>query len=189
MIAALAPGLLIAAPSMTDPRFQGAVVLLAEASSDGALGFVINRTTPFTFADLADDIGFDIAEDVRTTRVHYGGPVSPERGWILFRDPEAAEEPRDNVLRVTSELHLAATLEVLGDFVTARNTAPFKLLLGYAGWAPQQLEGELREGAWIPLELEPDLLFAVDIDEIYESALERLGLKPGGFVMGSGGTA
>lgn len=188
MDSALAPGLLVAAPTMNDPRFEKSVILLAEASDDGALGFVLNRNTPYTFGDLAEDIDFDVAPEVRPTSVHYGGPVSPERGWILFEE-NAGTVDRDNVLHVTSEIHLAATLEVLGEFVTAANTAPFKLLLGYAGWAAEQLEDEIREGAWIPMELRPELLFGVPNDQMWSKALGLIGLQPGMFMMGRGGSA
>lgn len=190
MESALAPGLLVAAPSMTDPRFERSVILLAEAGDEGALGFVLNRNTPYTFGDLADDIDFDVAPEVMPDPVHYGGPVSPERGWILFEERLGGDvEGRDNVLHVTSEIHLAATLEVLGEFVTAENRAPFKLLLGYAGWSPEQLESEIREGAWIPMELQTDLLFDVPNDEMWDRALAKVGLRPGMFMMGPGGSA
>lgn len=193
MDSTLAPGLLIAAPTMNDSRFARSVILLAEAGDEGALGFVLNRSTPYTFGDLASDIGFDLAPEIVDNDVHYGGPVSPERGWILFTEPdgdgEEADE-RENVLRVTSEIRLAATLEVLGEFVTAKNPSPFKLLLGYAGWDAKQLEDEIREGSWIPAEIDPQLLFDVPNENVWEVALASLGLVPGTFFMGrSGGRA
>ncbi len=187
MIRSLAPGFLIAAPQMDDPRFQRSVILLAEATDEGALGFVINRTTPFTFADLASDIGFDLDPEVETESVHYGGPVSPERGWVLFR--KGQDEEREDVLQVAPNLHLAATLEVLGDFVTAKGDDAFQLLLGYAGWAPHQLEEELQSGAWLPLELDDELIFDVPLDERYDVALRKLGITPGTFVAHGGGDA
>ncbi len=194
MDVSLAPGLLVAAPSMDDTRFERTVILLAEAGSGGALGFVLNRNTPYTFGDLADDIGFDLAPEIEPASVHYGGPVSPERGWILFWQHLATldeeDESIESVLHVTPEIHLAATLEVLGDFVTARNSAPFKLLLGYAGWAPNQLEEEIQDGSWIPVALDSELLFNVPNDDLWRVALSKVGLEAGMFVMGkAGGTA
>lgn len=188
MNSVLAPGLLVAAPNMSDPRFRETVILLAEAGEDGALGFVVNRDTDFTFRDLANDIQFDVAPEILPRHLMYGGPVSPERGWILFRETHSpAIYARDNILHVTTDIHLAATLEVLGEFVTRENDAPFKLMLGYAGWGPEQLEEEIRDGAWLPLELEPELLFDVPNDEMWTAALASLGLSPGSFVMGRGG--
>lgn len=179
--------MLVAAPSMTDPRFAKSVILLAEASEDGALGFVINRHTPYTFADLASDIGFDLAPAVESRSVHYGGPVNPERGWVLFRGNSDGDD--DSVLEVAPGLHLAATLEVLGDFVTAKTEQPFRLLLGYSGWAPSQLEDELKEGAWLPLELDDELIFDTPLDERWASALAKLGVEPHMFIAGGGGSA
>lgn len=187
MDSTLAPGLLIAAPTMNDSRFTRSVILLAEAGEEGALGFVLNRSTPYTFGDLASDIGFDLAPEIVHNDVHYGGPVSPERGWILFRDLEESEDERENVLHVTSEIRLAATLEVLGEFVTAKNPSPFKLLLGYAGWDARQLEDEIREGSWIPADIDPQLLFDVPNERVWEVALASLGLAPGTFFMGRSG--
>ncbi len=191
MDSTLAPGLLIAAPTMNDSRFARSVILLAEVGDEGALGFVLNRTTPYTFGDLASDIGFEMSPEIASNDVHYGGPVSPERGWILFQEPQVeGGKERENVLKVSSDIRLAATLEVLGEFVTCENRSPFKLLLGYAGWDPKQLEDEIQGGAWIPAELDPCLLFDVPNEDLWESALDTLGLAAGTFFMGrSGGRA
>ena len=65
----LAPGLLIASPGMADPRFAKTVILLAESGEDGSLGFVLNKRSPYTFGELAKELGIAIAapfvEDVR----------------------------------------------------------------------------------------------------------------------------
>ena len=172
---------------MTDPRFEKSVILLAEASDDGALGFVINRETPYTFADLKSDIGFDLAPRVERTSVHYGGPVSPERGWVLFSGEDALDN--EHVLTISPNLHIAATLEVLGDFVTERVRDPFRLMLGYAGWEPQQLEDELQSGSWLPLELDQELIFDVPLEDRWSIALKRLGIEPHMFISGGGGDA
>jgi putative transcriptional regulator len=185
----LAPGLLIAAPTMIDPRFEKSVILLAEANEDGALGFVINRRTPFTFSDISDELPFELAESARHEVVHYGGPVSPERGWVLYRGKPEPDDDPESVLQVDEDIRLAATLDVLARFVTHETQEPFKLLLGYAGWAPSQLETELKEGSWLPLDLDAAFVFETPTEQLWEQALKQLGLAPGGFVMGSGGSA
>lgn len=172
---------------MSDPRFAKSVILLAEATDEGALGFVINRRTPYTFGDLASDIGFDLSPTVEARSVHYGGPVNPERGWVLFRGSDTLD--REHVLQVAPGIHLAATLEVLGDFVTAKSEQPFRLLLGYSGWAPSQLEDELKEGAWLPMELDDELIFDTPLDERWNFALRKLGIEPHMFIAHGGGSA
>ena len=197
MTDALAPGIIVAAPTMQDPRFARSVILLAHADAEGALGFVVNRRAPFTFNDLADtdrsrrsewsadEIGVEMNDKVRDAAVHYGGPVSPERGWVLYRS--GSKPADDDVLEVGPHLQVATTLDVLTTFLAKQSADPFRLLLGYAGWEPNQLESELAEGAWLPLDLDSDLVFDEDVDGMWETAVRSMGLLPGGFMMGGGG--
>ena len=185
MTDALAPGIIVAAPTMQDPRFARSVILLAHADAEGALGFVVNRRAPFTFNDLADEIGVEMNDKVRDAAVHYGGPVSPERGWVLYRS--GSKPADDDVLEVGPHLQVATTLDVLTTFLAKQSADPFRLLLGYAGWEPNQLESELAEGAGLPLDLDSDLVFDEDVDGMWETAVRSMGLLPGGFMMGGGG--
>lgn len=186
----LAPGLLVAAPSMQDPDFAEAVILLAESNDDGAVGFVLNRPSPFSMKDLAEDLSLALQEHQEGQAVYRGGPVSPERGWVLFRgDTIAVTAEDEHVFAVEGEIRIAATLEVLGKFLQPETEHPFRLLLGYAGWGPGQLEGEIQRGDWIPMELDDALVFDADTAELWKKALDRLGLHPGAFMVGPGGKA
>ena len=186
----LAPGLLVAAPSMQDPDFAEAVILLAESSEDGAVGFVLNRPSPFSMKDLAEDLSLQLQLHHEGQPVYRGGPVSPERGWVLFRgDSQDAFAEQEHVFSVEGEIRIAATLEVLGRFLQPETEQPFRLLLGYAGWGPGQLEGEIHRGDWIPMEVDDSLVFDADTSALWRKALERLGLHPGGFMVGPGGKA
>ena len=164
----LAPGFLVAAPTMRDPRFAKTVILLAESNDEGALGFVINRETPFTFDDLEDQIGLGMEDGVRDRPVNYGGPVSPERGWVLFEGPaETGDDEEESVLSVTGGIRVAATLDVLGSLLSGERRNAFKLLLGYAGWAPQQLENEITEGSWIPMDIDQSLIWGLPAGKVW----------------------
>ena len=186
----LAPGLLVAAPSMLDPDFAEAVILLAESSEDGAVGFVLNRASPFSMKDLAEDLSLALQAHQEGQAVYRGGPVSPERGWVLFRgDTLAVTAEDEHVFSVEGEIRIAATLEVLGKFLQPETEHPFRLLLGYAGWGPGQLEGEIQRGDWIPMELDEALVFEGDTAALWKKALDRLGLHPGAFMVGPGGKA
>lgn len=186
----LAPGLLVAAPSMLDPDFAEAVILLAESSEDGAVGFVLNRASPFSMKDLAEDLSLALQAHQEGQAVYRGGPVSPERGWVLFRgDTLAVSAEDEHVFSVEGEIRIAATLEVLGKFLQPETEHPFRLLLGYAGWGPGQLEGEIQRGDWIPMELDEALVFEGDTAALWKKALDRLGLHPGAFMVGPGGKA
>ena len=175
---------------MLDPDFAEAVILLAESSEDGAVGFVLNRASPFSMKDLAEDLSLALQAHQEGQAVYRGGPVSPERGWVLFRgDTLAVTAEDEHVFSVEGEIRIAATLEVLGKFLQPETEHPFRLLLGYAGWGPGQLEGEIQRGDWIPMELDEALVFEGDTAALWKKALDRLGLHPGAFMVGPGGKA
>jgi len=187
----LAPGLLIASPGMADPRFAKSVILLAESGEEGSLGFVINKRSPYTFGELAEELGIEPHAQHVDGPVHYGGPVSPERGWIVFNGDDEVPlglEP-GSIVPVGDSLRVSATVEMLGSLLERGPGGPFKLCLGYAGWDAGQLEDELAEGSWLPLDLAPEIIFEVPEDEMWEEAIRRLGLVPGGFFMTGGGGA
>jgi putative transcriptional regulator len=188
---ALAPGLLVAAPALTDPNFAGSLVLMAEHHAEGALGFVVNRTAPLSVAELLGGVDVTLrgaAEEAGRAEgpVLVGGPVQPERLWILFR-PEPGRELADGeMVKVGEDLALGGSRELLESLVRHPGAA-FVLLLGYAGWAPMQLEKEIASGAWVPMPLTSDLVFDVPLEKRWETAVRRLGLDPGEFLVGGGG--
>jgi putative transcriptional regulator len=181
----LAPGLLLAAPSLHDPNFEKTVVLLARHDEQGALGWVINgreiapvgellrasEVLPATLA-LPDLAGFSLPARV-------GGPVAPATGWLIYRRignalPGEMELGPD--LGVTGEATAFAALAQVGTL------ADFRLLLGCAGWAPGQLEAEIGAGAWLPAAVEADLLFGTFGAQTWEEAYQRaIGSLPAAF--------
>ena len=188
---ALAPGLLVAAPALSDPNFAGSLVLMAEHHGEGALGFVLNRTAPIDVKELLAGVDAELRAAAEVAGraggpVLVGGPVQPERLWILFRPEADRALPDGEVVQVGDDLALGGSRELLESLVRAPG-APFVLLLGYAGWAPMQLEKEIASGAWVPMELESDLVFEVPIERRWETAVRRLGLDPGEFLVGGGG--
>jgi putative transcriptional regulator len=188
--AGLAPGFLVASPTLADPNFDGSLVLMAEHHGEGALGFVVNRPGPIAVADVLRGLDGTLAELAAATgrqggQVLIGGPVSPERLWILHRPGRMAAE--DEAVKVGTGLALGGSRELLEALVRDPESGPFLLLLGYAGWAPMQVEHEVAAGAWLPLDLQEDLVFGVPMAERWETAVRRLGLEPGGFMVGGGG--
>ena len=186
----LAPGFLVAAPALADPNFAGSLVLMAEHLGEGALGFVVNRPSPIQVADVLAEVDPVLRRAAEAAgraggQVLVGGPVSPERLWILHR-PGAAP-PDDGGLRVGDAVALGGSRELLEAVARNPDAGPFLLVLGYAGWAPMQLEREIAAGAWIPMDVAEDLVFTVPYEERWEQAVRRLGLDPGGFTVGGGG--
>lgn len=188
--AGLAPGFLIASPSLGDPNFDGSIVLMAEHHGEGALGFVLNRPGPIAVADVLRGLDEQLAEAAAasgrlTGQVLVGGPVSPERLWILHRPGVVPAE--EGGVHVGEGLALGGSKELLEALVRHPTAGPFLLLLGYAGWAPMQVEREVATGAWLPLPLHDDLVFEVPHEARWDTAVRRLGLTPGGFMVGGGG--
>lgn len=187
----LAPGFLVAAPALADPNFSGALVLMAEHHGEGALGFVLNRPAPLTVADVLGGVDADLRRTAEAAgraegTVLVGGPVQPERLWIIFRPGPVQPAPEGGSVRVGEDLALGGSRELLESLVRAP-TGPFLLLLGYSGWAPMQVEKEISGGAWVPMPIASDLVFDVPIEKRWETAVRRLGLEPGEFLVGGGG--
>jgi putative transcriptional regulator len=188
--AGLAPGLLVASPALGDPNFHGSLVLMAEHSAEGSFGLVVNRPSPLSVRELlttvSEELGSAAAKAGRDAgQVLIGGPVDPERLWILHRSSAPPAEEVGEWLG--PGVALGGSRALLEKLVTTPDAGPFHLLLGYAGWGPLQLESEVTQGAWIPLPLHDDLALGLPIEERWEAAVRRLGLEPGGFMVSGGG--
>ncbi|MEM1414349.1 MAG: YqgE/AlgH family protein [Myxococcota bacterium] len=177
MADSFAPGFLVAAPALSCSFFGRTVVLLVDHSAEGSFGFVVNKPSPVRFEQVVEELSLNVAEGAPTVPVLQGGPVSPETGWVVF-DPVGAPAVPDDVLSVTEHVALSASLKML-EHITA-NQAPRRslLALGYAGWSPGQLESEMKEGSWIPVDLDADVVFDLPTEQRWEAALRSLGIDP-----------
>lgn len=178
-MASLAPSLLLSMPQLTDENFERTVVLLCEHTAEGAFGLVVNRPTTVAAAEV---VPFD--PPIETTRgplLWQGGPVEPERGWILLG--ESVDETVER--EVAPGLFLSTSIELLRRVVL---TSPQRLrvLTGYAGWGPGQLDAEMAASAWLTLDVDPTLIFETPADEMWTLALRRLGAEPGALQLGHG---
>ena len=177
----IAPSLLLSMPQLVDPNFHRTVVLLCEHNADGAFGLVINRPTD-TSASQAVRLLPPPARDGGLA-LWQGGPVEPQRGWILTSRPPDDVEYRG----VGAGLYLSASPVFLRRVLTTR---PFPkrthVLAGYAGWGPGQLDAELAESAWLIMPVELDLIFEIPAAAAWEMAIRRLGADPHLLQMGHG---
>jgi len=167
----LAPTLLLSMPQLTDPNFERTVVLLCDHNEHGALGLVLNRPTDAA-AVHAVDLEPPPAQDAGL-RLWVGGPVEPHRGWILLGEsPDEGES-----VEVTDGLYLSTSPSVLRRLI---ETAPARtrLLTGYAGWGPGQLDAEIAASAWLTTDVDLDLIFDTPSDEMWEKAIRGLGVDP-----------
>jgi putative transcriptional regulator len=186
----VAPGFIISGPQLQDPNFARTLVLMAQHSEEGALGFVVNRPASIGLETLLENIDTDLAKLAREAGlsdhdVLVGGPVQPTAVWLLFE--QRPDEPEEDILPVGDVLAVGATRQLLEDFVSGKRPGPFHVVLGYAGWGPGQLEMETHSGAWLPLDLAEDLVFEIPFADRWSEALRRLGLPPGGFLISGPG--
>jgi len=168
--------ILIAMPTMGDSRFERAVIYMcAHSESGGAMGLIVNKKLDrLQFGDLAAQLDLGQAEDMPDIPLHYGGPVETGRGFVLH----SPDYGRDATVPVGDGVALTATVDILRAVAHGQGPADVLLALGYAGWAPGQLEGEIQRNDWLHCDGDPELLFSGDIDARWEAAVARIGINP-----------
>jgi len=166
----LAGQLLVAAPGMADPRFRETVILMVQHGPEGALGLVINRPLEERpLAELLAAAGLPDDGVEGSIRIFRGGPVQPEVGFVLH----SADYDGRGTLAIDGRLAMTANPQILRDI--GRHQGPEKHLfaLGYAGWAPGQLEAELARGDWQLAPADPQLVFDADRASLWDRAMAR----------------
>ncbi|MEQ8707866.1 MAG: YqgE/AlgH family protein [Rhodospirillales bacterium] len=170
------PGqLLIAMPSMADPRFERAVIYLCAHSSEGAMGLVVNKLIDsLTFPELLEQLDINPGKPADDIRVHFGGPVESGRGFVLHSD----EYLQDSSMVIDDGVALTATLDVLRDVADGSGPRRSIMALGYAGWGPGQLDAEIIHNGWLHAPADADLLFSRDIGKTWDRAIHKIGVDP-----------
>jgi putative transcriptional regulator len=166
------PTLLVSMPQLQDPNFARAVVLLCDFVPDGAFGLVLNRPTDMPASSM---VKLEPAVTPgNTLPLCIGGPVEPQRGWILL-----ADVPEESEYRTICEgVYLSTSPTLLRRVLTASPPPRARVLAGYAGWGPGQLDEELAQSAWLIGKIDVDLVFDVDPQSMWETAIRRLGADP-----------
>jgi putative transcriptional regulator len=168
--------LLIAMPGMGDPRFAKSVVFLCAHSPEGAMGLVVNQPTPEVgFAELLRQLDIEAEAPVAEMKVRIGGPVEHGRGFVLHSSDYRAGE---STLRVDDRFGMTATLDILEAIAHGRGPQQALLALGYSGWGPGQLEGEIARNGWLTCDASPALVFSREDGAKWERALATLGIDP-----------
>jgi putative transcriptional regulator len=169
--------LLVAMPTMEDPRFEKSVIYIwSQSAEEGARGLIINKPAPhITFSQLLRQLNIDSMEPHRAVPVQVGGPVDSGRGFVLHTVDHYAS---DSTLKITPEIALTATLDVLRAIAGGRGPRRAILALGYASWEPGQLETEMLANGWLHCEADADLIFDADLDTKWYRAIATLGFQP-----------
>lgn len=183
MRSTLAPTLLLSMPQLLDPNFNRTVVLLCRHNEEGALGLVVNRplvTSGRVVVNLEPPVSTD-----RELEVWIGGPVDPQRSWMLV----GREPGRDESLfgtRVSEGLYLSTSPDLLRRLLEPDPPPRTRLMVGYSGWGPGQLEAELEASAWLMSDIDCELIFSTPPERMWEAAIRRLGADPAALQMSRG---
>jgi putative transcriptional regulator len=179
----LAPSLLLSMPQLVDPNFNRTVVLLCQHSDRGAFGLVVNRpliTSGPVVVEVRAETGAAEPRTVRSSEAELqmwvGGPVEPQRSWILVGDDDdVVEEAR---VQIADGLYLSTSPDLLQRLMGPEPPARTRFIVGYSGWGPGQLDAEIQESAWLISDVDRELIFNTPADRLWEAAIRRIGADP-----------
>ena len=166
---------------MADPNFAQTVVLLCDYTDKGAFGLVVNRqmTEPaWTMIKTEPPVRVD-----PELRLWIGGPVEPERTWVLM---SSAQGPDDEQREVCPGVLLSVSQKLTLQLLQTPPTSGARVMIGYAGWGPGQLDKEIAASGWLTLDVDPALIFGVEPGQMWETAIRRLGADPAALQTSSG---
>lgn len=172
--------MLVAVPQLADPNFFKKVVLILHHDPQGAFGLVLNDPTDYSLVQFSEEQNLKCHETLASQPVYSGGPVDTHRGWVLHASQEIQEKQE-----LIDGLYVSGTQEALEYFFSGA-PEPFRFLLGYAGWAPGQLEKEMQEGSWLALPLETKYVFTENTDAIWPNIFKDLKIDPYQLAQGGG---
>lgn len=160
-------------PAMSDPHFAKTLTFICEHTDQGALGVVVNRPLDMNLYSLLEQI--EITQPVEACKavpVHYGGPVQIDRGFVLH----APAGQWQSTLKINDAIGLTTSKDILQAAARGEGLQQMLVTLGYAGWAPGQLEHELAQNAWLTVNADPRILFETPAEQRYEASLKLLGI-------------
>ena len=169
--------LLVAMPGMGDPRFEHSVIMMCAHDAEHAMGLIVNKPQDaLTLGEVLEHLGIEVGQDIAPRAVMNGGPVRPDRGYVLHSEDFSADD--DATQSVTPGIRMTATRDVLEALGGEAPPEHFVLALGCAGWGAGQLEDELRSNAWLIVDAEDAIIFDENHDDKWLRAIAKLGLTP-----------
>ncbi len=163
---------LVAMPGLEDSNFSHSVTLLCEHSDKGALGLIINRPTDLHLTEMLDQMGVEHGQLPGDPIVYWGGPVQPERGFVVHCGPGTW----DSTLKLDEDLYITTSRDVLGAIGRGEGPERYMVALGYAGWGEGQLESEIMSNSWLNTPVDGSVLFGTPAPERWIAATRLLGV-------------
>lgn len=159
---------LIAMPAMADPNFTQTVTYICKHDAEGAFGLVVNRPSDLSLGEMLGQLAIELADRSLVDRpVMHGGPVEPERGFVLHR----SDHPFEATLAVGGELKVTSSPDILAALGRGAGPQPVLVALGYAGWGRGQLEAEIASNTWLTVPADPAIVFDTPIEQRWTAAL------------------
>jgi len=175
---------LIAMPGMGDPNFARGITFVCQHSEDGAMGLVVNRLSDYRLGDVLQQMHMPCERaEVADAPVLVGGPVQPERGFVLHA---SGKREWDSSYRVSDTLTVTTSRDILAAMADGDGPDRALVALGYAGWGAGQLEQELRENAWLTVQADERVLFETALDDRWGAAVALVGINPANLTSYSG---
>ena len=165
--------MLLAMPGMVDSNFVGSVTLMCQHNETGAIGITINRLSNFTLGEIFSQLHLECHDEaVRNLPVLEGGPVAPDRGFVVHSPWQGYESSMD----VGNDIMVTTSRDVLADIAAGSGPDKYVVALGYAGWGGGQLEGEMLANAWLSVSADTEIIFDLPLPSRFDEALGRLGI-------------
>lgn len=165
---------LIAMPNMADPFFTKTLTYICEHNEDGAVGLVINRPTELTLEKLFEQLGIPIADSLPSGGVvMFGGPVQIDSGFVLHQPVGEWK----STLAINNTVGLTSSVDILEAIANCEGPEHMLVTLGYAGWAPGQIEQELAQNAWLTVPASSSIIFEMSVEERLPAAAQLLGIS------------
>jgi putative transcriptional regulator len=160
--------MLLAMPGMVDSNFVGSVTLMCQHNEAGAIGITINRLSNFTLGEIFSQLHLECDDEgVRNLPVLEGGPVAPDRGFVVHSPLQGYESS----MEVGNEIMVTTSRDVLADIAAGSGPEKYVVALGYAGWGGGQLEGEILANAWLSVSADTDIIFDLPLPSRFDEAL------------------
>lgn len=163
---------LIAMPGLEDENFSHTVSLLCEHNDAGAIGLVINKPTELKLGEMMEQMGLEHEALAEDAIVYWGGPVQPERGFVIHRRPGGWESS----LQLAEDLYITTSRDILRAIGKGEGPEHYFVVLGYAGWGAGQLESEVLHNSWLNTPISSQVLFQIPVRDRWQAATRLLGV-------------
>ena len=164
---------LVSMPNMQDERCADTLIYICSHSKDGAMGFVVNKKIKeFSFADLANQLPINTLRPIEAIDLHQGGPLEKVRGFVLH----STDYVKEDTIVIDDKIAVSSSIDIITDIAFGTGPKDNLIALGYASWAPQQLEKEIINNTWLVTNPTPELVFRTKDEEKWQKAIDSLGI-------------